>query len=475
MRRLSALLLAALLPASGWGAALSAPRAVPIKVGTPAVSLSGAVLSAPALSAPALARPTLSAPALSPLAVPALAVPALAPSAIAVAPRVQAAPEARAAEALPAALPSLQATASQVAEPGASAAASLSARFDGTALKPEAADPVSGEPSTLGLRPLSSIQELRMGTYNVLNLFQMVGKWVPDPHRHGKRNKVAEAKNKHDHQLREEAKVILEADLDVVVLQEVENVAALKEFNDRYLEGKYRAILIEGNDERGIDIGFLVKKDLPFDIEQRTHKDETWVDPLGDGSPSKLFSRDLPALIVRAPGRSKPLFALLGTHYKSKRPRGPKDPESEVMRRAQVERTAEIVGRLRAEFGQDLPLMLAGDFNGAVNEESTYDSLKDGGAGLTDALDLAQPALSKLQRVTHTYHPKGGAAHKAQMDGFFVSRSVRGLVTEAKVYRYRDESGREKPLPETYAQRERNPSDHFPLLVTLRFPPLVRP
>lgn len=346
----------------------------------------------------------------------------------------------------------------QSAEPG-SAVAELGTLFDGS--QKAALSAAAEYPE----RPLTSIAELKLGTYNVLNLFEMVGKWV-----HGK--KVEDKKLKAEWQLKESAKAILESDLDIVSLQEVENLAALQHFNDQYLGGKYRVLLIEGNDARGIDVGFLVKKDLPFEIEHRTNKDELWTDPL-DGQEKKLFSRDLPALVVRARGAQKPLFILLGTHYKSKRSRVEDDPTntSEEVRRAQAERTAEIIGRLRAEFGEDAPIMLAGDFNGDIVHENTFDSLKN--AGMTDALDLAQPPLKPEERVTHTYHPRDGPVHKAQMDGFMLSGTLAKLLASALVYRYRDAQGNVKPIPDTYEERSKNPSDHFPLLVTIRFQPLV--
>jgi hypothetical protein len=437
--------LSLLLPVSAHAApaaARPAARARPVGIAAPVARLApAAVLPRPSITAlSTLPRPALQAPRALPL------------------------PDQR-----PAPLPGLRVAAEGVSDP-ARAPAGLAASFDGLRAQGEAS-PVSADGAVLGFRPLSSIERLKLGTYNVLNLFEMVGKWVPDP-KTGRRTKVADRKPKEEWQLRQEAKAILDSDLDLVTLEEVENVKALAQFADRYLEGKYRPLLIEGNDERGIDVGFLVKKDIPVDIEHRSHKDRTWVDPLGDGTPTKLFSRDLPALIVRAPGQSRPLFIQLGTHYKSKRSRGSEDPESEGLRRAQVEETAKIIGELRAEFGQDVPLMLAGDFNGDVQRDSTFAAIKQ--AGMTDALDLADPPLTPLERVTHTYHPKGGPTHKAQMDAIFVSETMKSLVKMARVYRYLDAQGREKPLPETYEDRAKNPSDHFPVLVTIEFQPLVK-
>ncbi|TBR22907.1 hypothetical protein EPO15_06965 [bacterium] len=375
---------------------------------------------------------------------------------------------------------SLKAFTAELAEakPGGDAAAAplLGRFFDAGLAKGSPADAVVSEPSAgsaaLLQRPLASLKELRVGTYNVLNLMEKVGKHVPDPDHPGRMIQISGRTPKEEWQLREQAKAILESNLDVVALQEVETIAALDEFNQRYLGGAYKTLLIEGNDPRGIDIAFLVKKDIPFQVEQRSHKGETWSDPTQGGAQAAIFSRDLTSLVVRAPGLSKPLFVLLGTHFKSKRDR-PGDPNSEILRVAQVKRAAEIAARYRNEFGEDVPLMLAGDFNGDLNGGPEFAPLWDE-AGLTNSLDLGDKPLRGEDRVTHTYHPKDGPSHFAQMDGVLVSKSLAALVRRAEVYRYKNADGTLRPIPRTYKEREQNPSDHFPLFMTLDFQPLLR-
>ncbi len=342
----------------------------------------------------------------------------------------------------------------------------LSGLFDGAAAVGEPVSPVAAPVAPV--RALEAIKQLKVGSYNVENLFEQVGAHVPDPANPGKLKRISDAQPKPEWKLREEGKIILENDLDIVTLAEVEDIQALEDFNRRFLGGAYRTFLIEGNDERGIDIAFLVKKDLPFDIEQRSHKEEAWVDPVLGGAPRRLFSRDLTSLVVRAPGKSEPLFVLFGTHYKSKRDRDAHDPESVIMRTAQVQRTAEIMERYRKEFGANVPMMIAGDFNGAVAEEAAYTPLF-AAAGLTDSFDAAPNPPSREERITHTYHPRGGPAHYAQMDAVLVSKSLRAAVQSATVYRYKNPDGSERLIPKTYEERELNPSDHFPLIVLFDF------
>lgn len=447
------LVAAALLLAQALSAqVVSVKTTVPILNGAP-----GAV----SFQAPALA-PGLSSPALATGLIPSI-MPAIVPAALKPVHLAPAAPLEGAKAIVP-----LQSAVKTFTDAPKAVPAALIGMFDGAAAIGEPVDPVSaaGQP----VRSLESIKQLKVGSYNVLNLFENVGKHVPDPENPGKLKKVSDVKPKDEASLRAQGKVILENDLDVVALQEVENVAALADFNANYLDGKYDVFLIEGNDERGIDVAFLVKKDLPFAVEQRSHKEETWVDPILGGEPTKLFSRDLTSLVVRAPGKPQPLFVLFGVHFKSKRDRGG-DPESRIMRGAQVNRAAEIIGRYRAEFGEETPVMIAGDFNGEVPNESEFKPLFEA-AGLIDSFDATPNPPSDKDRVTHTYHPKGGATHYGQMDAVLVSKGLRGAVKKAEVYRYKDEDGKVRAIPKTYEERSQNPSDHFPVVVTLDFAPI---
>lgn len=316
-------------------------------------------------------------------------------------------------------------------------------------------------PAAVETRPLETLPEFRVGAYNVLNLFEKVGNHDPAPG--GGLRRTSDPVSKTEEQLRGAAKAILDTRLDIVALQEVENVAALERFNRDFLGSRYRTFLIEGNDPRGIDVGFLVKKDLPLELEPRTHKDEEWDDPVL-GRRSKVFSRDLPSLVVRKTGEKDPLFVLFGTHMKSLRTRDPRDPQSRVLRRAQGERTARILDRYRREFGADVPILVAGDFNGDVATDPAIAAVKAG--GLTDTFDLQPKTLPAPKRITHTYHPRDGPTEAKQVDAVLASEAFRGAVIGSKVYRYRDEQGRIKPIPRTYEERSRNPSDHF--LVVLR-------
>lgn len=305
-------------------------------------------------------------------------------------------------------------------------------------------------------RPLKQIQELRFGTYNAYNLMQSADGQV----------------QKAEHHRKGVASVILDNNLDVVVLQEVENEAALKAFAKQYLNDLYEPLMSRGNDARGIQVAYFVKKDLPFQIELLSHAKSTAVDPVS-GATKPIFSRDLPALKIWSEGqdasKEDPLVSFFGTHFKSKRDR-PGDTQSRLLRGAQVQAASEIMeSEMKAHPSSFV--MIAGDFNGDVRLEAEFDPLK---RLLKDAFELQPRVPSDMDRVTHTYHPRGGATHFSQIDAFLVKDSDPALIKETFVHRYKDASGNTKPIPQSFDERSENPSDHFPVILKFNFEKLLQ-
>jgi predicted extracellular nuclease len=98
---------------------------------------------------------------------------------------------------------------------------------------------------------------------------------------------------------------------DVLAVQEVENIAALREFNSR-LDAPYQfVVLIEGNDPRFIDVGVLSRLPIGSAISHR------WFpDPI---NPNRyLFSRDVIAVKILNHARTAEMFTLWVGHLKSK-------------------------------------------------------------------------------------------------------------------------------------------------------------
>ena len=326
-------------------------------------------------------------------------------------------------------------------------------------------------------KSLESFGTLQVGAYNLLNLFEKKGKI----HDRGPENlftvfpegrRPMEEALKTLKDLKAQAKVILDNQYDVLTIVEVENLKALSAFSEQFLDGEYDSYLIEGNDPRGIDVGFLVRSSLPFEVEQRTHRYETWNDPTQGGKSGRLFSRDLPVLIFRTEKDSKPAMIYFGTHFKSKRDR-PNDPESRILRQAQVERTSQIIKVYEKEFSNYVPMLLTGDFNGEIAIEKEFVSLNRV-ASLSDSFDVINPPLTEKERITHSYFPKDGRPKWAQLDAVMVNEAATKFVNAAKVPHYHDENGTEIPVPQSYDELHKTqPSDHYPVHVELDFKKLV--
>jgi endonuclease/exonuclease/phosphatase family metal-dependent hydrolase len=138
---------------------------------------------------------------------------------------------------------------------------------------------------------------------------------------------------------------------DVVVLQEVENLAVLEDLNASQLGGGYGTrVLIDANDPRGIDIGALSK--LPLG-EAISHKDELF-SLVGTNGPNYSYARDCLELRLTFNGRR---LALLGVHWLSKA-----TPNSEDKRLAEAQHTRAIADAL-TDADPKLGVIVLGDFN----------------------------------------------------------------------------------------------------------------
>lgn len=297
--------------------------------------------------------------------------------------------------------------------------------------------------------------------YNVENLFWSVGKYETLPDLQHRANNDTVPQRKSDEDIETIRKIIKQADPDIAILTEVESIVALQKLAQDSL-GNYDSYLIEGNDARGIDIGFIIKKDLPFLVEHQSHKDETWFDPI-TRKDIKLFSRDAPALLFRKNKSEPPFLIVMGNHAKSKRDRAG-DPESRMIRTAQYDRIAEIVERYKRTYGPQVPILLGGDFNTDVNTSPELNQLNK---SLTSSFNVAKISTPKDQRITHTFHPRDGPTHKSQMDDIRVNTSLADAIIEAKVIRYQNPDGTIMPFASTFDERSKQPSDHLPVFIRL--------
>lgn len=311
-------------------------------------------------------------------------------------------------------------------------------------------------------RPLEKLQELKFMSYNMENLFLSgdPGKGVKSPVK-----------------LMAQAKVFRDVNPDVAVVVEVESLETLQKFVREYLNDEYTAFLTPGNDGRGINIGFLVKKDLPFQFELTSNRKEQWDDPADDPSGNHnltpLFSRDLPILSVWSNKQSKtstPIARFIGVHFKAKIDRDG-DPQAALKRSAEMASARKIFQQYMKKDGPNAAIILAGDFNASFASDPETAQIKD--PLLRDALDIMNVPMD--QRVSHLFFsgPQNPIVAD-QLDYILMTPTLQRVVQEAKVYRYRDGAGNELPLPRTSKQRKKQPSDHNPIWMRFLFQPIFQ-
>lgn len=209
---------------------------------------------------------------------------------------------------------------------------------------------------------------------------------------------------------RNTAMAIGELNADVLGLVEAESRPALLRFSAVLKAANAspydHIMLIDGNDERGIDVGLMTRKNYPI-IDIHSHVDDT-------DSTGRIFSRDCAEYTIATPKGNK--LVLLVNHLKSKGFGKPAD--SDAKRERQTKRVKEIYGGVRQ--GGAAFVAVIGDFNDFptspplqpliagtdLKDISTHSVFQDGGfpgtfgsCGPTNKIDyiLLSPAL--IQKV----------------------------------------------------------------------------
>jgi endonuclease/exonuclease/phosphatase family metal-dependent hydrolase len=208
---------------------------------------------------------------------------------------------------------------------------------------------------------------------------------------------------------------------DMLCLQEVENLDAIRLFNQRYLGGHYPyCLLIDGHDERNIDVGVL--SCFPI-TEIRTHVDDR------DEDGHRIFSRDcLEASFLLEGGETLTLFV---NHLKSKLmmsngddldERKEKLRESHGRRLAQAKAVAALVEARFAGRHERALYAVLGDFNDVA--ASPYLAPLMTSPFLTDVLEAHLPGDN------WTYYWRG-RGRVSRIDHVLASRALARRIADA--------------------------------------------
>jgi len=214
------------------------------------------------------------------------------------------------------------------------------------------------------------------------------------------------------------AKVIQDVNADILAVIEAENRIALRRFNDQLLKpinATYSGImLIDGNDDRGIDVGILTKPGLAIE-SMVSH-----VDDIENGL--RIFSRDCPEYAVRVNGTTSIL--VLVNHLKSKG--SGSQSASNARRKAQAKKVREIYN-LRRQQGIGL-IAVVGDFNDTPDSDPLQPLLAEG----SDLQDIFIHPQFQSDGRPGTF---GNGTKSNKIDYILLSPALFETVSKAGVWR----------------------------------------
>lgn len=254
------------------------------------------------------------------------------------------------------------------------------------------------------------------------------------------------------------ALAIKEADADIVMLTEVGGIESLQNLSSIFLNDKYHALSLPSNSDRGIDLGFLAKKQDGLTFELFTHVKYKLAPPY------YRFSRDVLGLKLFENGILKSIF--LNVHIKSKLDMAKIDFQGRGRRTSEINGLIEIYKKLSL---QNVPVFVGGDFNGHAGADACEEEFA--AIHETDLIDISAYAqIPAHERFSYIYFNKGGQRFEQVIDYLFVSSKYQELIKKEECYfpRYKNKEGSLIPIPTRYEHKNFLPSDHYPFLVTLK-------
>lgn len=307
------------------------------------------------------------------------------------------------------------------------------------------------------------------------------------------------------------ALAIADTDADILCLQEVDNMEALKAFEYGYLfrmigSGYRQKYLVEGNDSRGIDVAVLMREETrdgqPIELRDVTsHAALTYHDlglyhpGLGSnvGPDDRIFKRDCLELDLRVGGRPLTVYVV---HFKSMtNGRDGVDGRTSTMpvREAEAKAVRHIIEN---RFGRDQSLrrnfVICGDMNDYQERVDVVGDRRHGyhfdpKEGLASALDVfshdgfAENAMLRrdvLDRWT-LFHARGPQEqHLCQLDYIWLSRhlaeanpnAVPDVIRNGQPFRTPFPPGQEVERYPRIGWDRPKASDHCPVAITLHLP-----
>ena len=242
---------------------------------------------------------------------------------------------------------------------------------------------------------------------------------------------------------------------DILVMPEVENLWILKLFRDKYLKGMgyQTAVLLDGEDERGIDVGLLSK--FPLEGSPKLHSvDITQLDYIdrdgkvnGKGKPT----RSILEVPLKLPNGEK--LTVLGVHFPS-----PTNPQSFRLK------ALEVLDKVTKDKRDKELVVVAGDFN--ITDE------EDKSAGLYSTVLAKDWGVShkmgcKDCKGTHVFKDRWSFLDAILVSKNFLEKSEGWLVDTKSIRTITSsvyQSGRFSGSPKFDSERATGVSDHYPIV-----------
>lgn len=262
--------------------------------------------------------------------------------------------------------------------------------------------------------------------------------------------------------IKELANTIKRYNPDIVFLQEVGGDHAFDLFASKYLEGKYSVAHKLGNSERGIEVGYLIKKESQLSFELISHAKHR-LDLSHINHPNiryhHFFERNV--LELKLTFNQRPI-SLFGVHLKSGFDPTGKDPGGRLKRKAEVKGLVDIVKATPGEY------ILLGDFNADAAPEKYNEEFNELYQLAEIKELLSSLGIPRSERATFLHTNQ----REIQLDYIFYSQGLEALVDRQKsglVYP-RDIGGGVFRWPTSTAFKQGLPSDHLALLIEFYLP-----
>lgn len=260
---------------------------------------------------------------------------------------------------------------------------------------------------------------------------------------------------------------------DVLMLTEVGGRVSLENFTKYFLSNEYQVFHKDSNSDRGIDLGYLVKKKWCERSKLKSFKNyklnflyphEIKTQGPATKENSHKFSRDVLYLSLKSHHRN---LAFLLVHLKSKLDKNNIDPMGYLRREAECKALMEIYNKIKNDHQI---VFVGGDFNGFAQKNEPDVEFKQiyEKSDLIDVLEFSQ--IEQVERFTHIHEKISGKIYATQLDYLFIPENKSHYLKSVQIDYFVDFMNI-PPTPENFrAKRNLLPSDHFPIVAEFAIP-----